>query len=248
MVVVTLNQVQAFGAGNGIQVVEADYSGQRRLTRGRDWYPVWSPDGKLIAFERGDRGCTRIYVVRADGGGLRSLTPLGKASCEAQPVWSPDGEWIAFTSEGAAEEGGHDIYVIRADGGSQRRLTFAQDDDVDPDWSPDGEWIAFTRSGELVDHRFVDPDIYKVNRAGTEEVGLTDREPAWSMDPDFSPDGTQIAYTSTRRGGFQIYLMNADGSNPHPLMRVGYPPKCPPRHVQPRSAPRLKAAKARATC
>jgi TolB protein len=220
----------AFGAGHGIHVVTADYSGRRRLTAGPDWYPVWSPDGKRIAFERGGGTCRRIYLVRADGGGLRNLTPLAKGWCEAQPVWSPDGKWIAFTSDRAAEQGGIEIYVMRADGSSQRRVTFNQQDDVDPDWSADSKWIAFTRSGALIDYAWVGPRIYKVKRTGTEEVSLTYGEPAFSADPDFSPDGTQIAYTSTRRGGYQIYVMDADGSNRHPLMRVGYPPKCPPRH------------------
>ena len=238
----------AFGPGNGIQVVNADYSRRRRLTWGPDWYPVWSPDGKLIAFERGGPGCRNIYLVRADGGGVRNLTPLGRAWCEAQPVWSPDGKWIAFTSDRAAALGGVEIYVMRADGRLQRRLTFNRRDDIDPDWSPDGKWIAFTRSGEVVNYAFDGPDVYKVNATGTEERGLTDRQPAWSYDPDFSPDGAQIAYTSSRRGGQQIYLMNADGSNPHPLMRVGYPPKCPPRHGQPGGAPRQKAAHTHASC
>ena len=236
----------AFGTGTGIQVVNANYSGRRRLTRGPDWYPVWSPDGKLIAFERGSRGCTQIFVVHADGSGVRNLTPLGKKWCETQPAWSPDGKWIAFTSDRVAALGGNEIYVMRADGRSQRRVTFNWLDDGDPDWSPDGRWIAFTRAGYA--YNGDGPDIHKVNPTGTEEWALTDSQPALNYDPDFSPDGKQIAYASTRRGGSQIYVMDADGGAPHPLMRVGYPPKCPPRHFKPGGGPRVKAAAAHATC
>ena len=59
--------------------------------------------------------------------------------------------------------------------------------------------------------------------------------------------GPLVVNVVTRRAR-QLVLSDKRYSTRHPLMRVGYPPKCPPRHVQPRSAPRLKAAKARATC
>ena len=83
---------------------------QRRLTksRGDDWSPSWSPDGKRIVFSSGRDGNREIYVMDADGRNQLNLTnsPQGDYS----PSWSPDGERIVFSSA-------REIYVMDADGG-----------------------------------------------------------------------------------------------------------------------------------
>ena len=74
-----------------IYVMNADGSGQRRLTRNRadDDLAAWSPDGRRIAFERGPFfvGPREIYLMNADGSWQRRLTrnPAG----DAYPAWSP---------------------------------------------------------------------------------------------------------------------------------------------------------------
>ena len=78
--------------------VNADGSGQRNvaLEWGLDGFPVWSPDGQRIAFvrERGNDG--DIYVMNADGSGLRRLTRTAGPGWNAVPIWSPNGRRIAF--------------------------------------------------------------------------------------------------------------------------------------------------------
>ena len=75
-----------------IFVVNADGSGERRLTRntGRDSNPVWSPDGRRIAFESN----WQLNVMNADGSGQRRLTRNGGRNFA--PAWSPDGQKLAF--------------------------------------------------------------------------------------------------------------------------------------------------------
>jgi TolB protein len=124
----------------GLSVVNADGSGERRLNRpaGLGWI-AWSPDARKVAFvKERPRQVSRtyhseIYVVNADGTGLRRLTSRG-----ANPRWSPDGEKIAFRSSRAGKS---ELYVINSDGSDERQLTrVAQGGSwvqVDFAWSPE---------------------------------------------------------------------------------------------------------------
>jgi dipeptidyl aminopeptidase/acylaminoacyl peptidase len=104
--------------------------------------PDWSPDGTQLAFQSNTGSeLLRIYVVRADGSGLRPLTTeKGEAS---EPAWAPDGRSIAFASD---LDGDEDIYVVRPDGSGLRKITHNTVDDMGPTWSPDGRRLAFGRS------------------------------------------------------------------------------------------------------
>ena len=94
-----------------------------------DLSPVWSPDGKTIAFVSFQDGNAEIYSMPSDGSKQRRLTSNG--ADDLTPVWSPDGKGIAFVSYiyGAGE-----IFVMGADGSKQRRLTNNTSEDKSPDW------------------------------------------------------------------------------------------------------------------
>jgi dipeptidyl aminopeptidase/acylaminoacyl peptidase len=100
---------------------------------------------------------------------------------------------------------------MNADGTSQINLSNGAAADYQPSWSPDGAKIAFASER---DHAGA-PGIYVMNSNGSAQTRLTfssevvrDEQPVWSR------DATKLAFVSTRDGNKEIYLMNANGSNP----------------------------------
>jgi Tol biopolymer transport system component len=193
---------------NEILVVNVATGIPTRLTRHRasDSNPTWSADGSRIAFETNRRGNYRryrdsdIFVMRADGRGLRQLTFSN--AFDGDPAWS----WldrIAFESD---RTGSSDIWAVDSDGADETRLTTSPAFDGDPAWSPDGSKIAFTSERDNGDR-----EIYVMNADGTGETRLTNT-PGFDENPSWSPNGKRIAFDSMRNGNLEVYVMNADGS------------------------------------
>ena len=164
-----------------------------------DASPVWSPDGRRIAFDSDRDGNWEVYVMNADGSGVTRLT--GNDAVDGSPSWSPDGRRIAFDSK---RDGNREIYVMNADGSSVTRLTHNPADDGYPSWSPDGRRIAFDSK------RDGNREIYVMNADGSGVTRLT-YNGANDLFPDWSPDGRRIAFHSNRDGRMDIYVMNSAG-------------------------------------
>ena len=123
-----------------IWLIGPDGTNERRLTEpprsgdtdyAQDFMPDWSPDGRQVAFSRRYRGRTDIYVIRADGSGLRRVTH--QVGLHDWPAWSPDGGRIAFrTTYGRSQS----IDVINADGRHHRRLATGAVAYAYLDWQP----------------------------------------------------------------------------------------------------------------
>jgi Tol biopolymer transport system component len=151
-----------------IYVMNADGTGQQRLTTNSipDANPVWSPDGRTIAFTRSvwrpGRGEVDLYLIAADGSGERKLDAVSIS--DSSFSWSPDGRKIAFVSK---RDGNDEVYVMNADGTGQRNLTRNPARDGHPVWSPDGKTIGF------VSNRGGNRDIYVMNADGSKQRNLT---------------------------------------------------------------------------
>ena len=114
-----------------IYVMDADGSGQRRLSFGGGWYsaPAFSPDGTSIAFTRRGSDGLRIGVMRADGSDERVLTA---GPIDDSPVWGANSRDLLFQRTGA--DGRSAIFRLTTAGGAAQKLVTPQDGS-DPDWS-----------------------------------------------------------------------------------------------------------------
>ena len=188
---------------------DLDGGGLTKLTFGTvgqgDHSPAWSPGGTLIAFSRDQTASTTddsddIYVMNADGSGLKRLTSTSAA--EYAPNFSPDGGRLVFSSNRA---GNFEIYTMKIDGSDVRRLTNNAGEDYQPNWSPDSNRIAFSsnRAGNF--------EIYTMNPDGSGVTRLTTNA-GDDYAPNWSPDGTKIAFASDRAGYDDIFVMNETGS------------------------------------
>jgi Tol biopolymer transport system component len=84
-----------------------------------DLKPVWSPDGRKLAFMSNRDGNFELYVANADGGNVHRLT--NNPANDFNPAWSPDGRKLAWNSD---RSGDFEIYVMNGDGSDVRRLTY----------------------------------------------------------------------------------------------------------------------------
>ena len=192
-------------AGADLFVLDLDSNVQTNVTQGRlagIAAAAWSPDGTRLVVSA-DRG-SNLYVLGADGGGLRALTQNTDFAIAQAPTWSPDGTQVAFVCDAAPN---YDVCLVGADGGNRRRLTNTNSIYRDLAWSPDGRLIAYAGGPD-----FFNTKIFVMNADGTQPRQLssgqgTDIAPAWS------PDGSRIAYENDLQfGPAEIFVMNADGS------------------------------------
>ncbi|HEY3920644.1 MAG TPA: hypothetical protein VGL76_00865 [Gaiellaceae bacterium] len=162
-----------------------------------------------IVFTSTRDGNAEVYVVRANGSGLRNLT-LSLAQ-DGEPAWSPDGKQLAFVS---ARAGNTQVYVMNPDGSGLRRVTHLPTGDMAPVWSPDGSKIAFMCTTAIP--RVV-TEICVVDADGRNERQLTTRAEHDNLYPQWSPDGKRILFTSMR-SGTQVYSVNASGGSERRLL------------------------------
>jgi Tol biopolymer transport system component/predicted Ser/Thr protein kinase len=228
----------------GLFLLSLESSEKRRLTsvpqrvpgvpsavRSRDWDPALSADGRTLAFTRMvDIGKGDIHLLRL-GQDLTAQGSPERLTFEdrnaASPAWLSAGEILY--SQGAPE-GERQILRLaavaaRSDAAAGRQVSLGTD----------ATNLAFSRtSGRLVFSRTQsDTNIYRLGLRGRgEPEGEPERLIASTRlenNPEYSPKGDSVAFISSRSGNTEIWLSNADGSNPRQLTSMGGPLTANPR-------------------
>jgi TolB protein len=192
--------------------VNANGSGLRRGHTRAEGMPVWSPNGKRLAFYFGDPR-SRLYLMDAKGGDLRPLTRNFPYSC-FWLSWSPNGRRIAYTLNDDCG-GGMSVRVVGLDGRGDRRLVPGEGH-WDPVWSPNGTKILYSSYDVRLKTK-----LFITDAAGRRRHGLT-RTPARStiglpMRPTaaWSRDGTRIYFVGEDA---VLRVMRQDGSGVRKLV------------------------------
>lgn len=200
-----------------IYMMNADGSGVTVLTPDGedDTAPVWSPDGRKIAFVSQRDGNREIYVMDSDclnlsgGCGANAVNVTRHPADDWTPAWSPDGSKLLFSSIRA---GNWEIFVLDMNcladpetcPDKLTQLTSDGNGNILPVWSPDSSRIAFSTktTGNW--------DIFTMAPNGTDLRQIT-TDPANDLSPAWSPDGTQLAFETNRDGNVEIYITGANG-------------------------------------
>ena len=187
--------------GNRYELQISDYDGAGAETALASFEPiispVWSPDGKRLAYVSFENKKPVVYVHSLLDGKRRVIANF-KGSNSA-PAWTPDGNRLAVV---LSREGGSQMFMINADGSGVRRLATSASIDTEPRFSPDGQWIYFTSD------RGGTPQLYRMPAAGGEPQRIT-FEGSYNVSPRISPDGKTIAYiTRNSAGKFQVAMLD----------------------------------------
>ena len=153
--------------------------------RAQDTSPIWSPDGKQIAFVSKVGGLNLVSVMNAYNG--HPLPVTDGVADEYSPAWSPDGRYIAFLRLKGITT---DIFLTDLQAHTTRRLTTATHNYYPPAWSPDGRYLTFAADITAKDAT----DLFKLDVQTDIISPLLVDTPAQETYNAWSPDGRYLLY------------------------------------------------------
>jgi Tol biopolymer transport system component len=194
----TAIQISTINGANPVRIVPED------ITIHLSGMPVWSPDGKKIAF----KSKMDLYTLELATGKASRIINLG--SRKVIPFdWTSDSKYIVADARDTSSREAH-IWLISTADNSGRQITFGEGRQIKPSLSPDNSMFVFTKATTRYDH-----NLWISSIEGGEPVQITfqegdDSNPGFDVEASWSPDGRKIAFTSTRTGYWAIWIMELD--------------------------------------
>jgi Tol biopolymer transport system component/DNA-binding winged helix-turn-helix (wHTH) protein len=196
-----------------VKIINTDYVSWLTRESSNNWCPLWSADGREIAFLSDRGGQLGLWKVHHVGGAatfIHHFTPHTASAAPSKPwleSWSEDGATIYY-------EWRNNFFALNVDSKEVRQLT-----NLDPEkslarsfaLSPDKIWIAYT------DRKEGQCDIWKISTKGGEPVQVTndsliEDKPVWSA------DGKSLIYTTSQNGIHELRLADLDSNQSMPLL------------------------------
>jgi serine/threonine protein kinase len=195
------------GPTNEIAIVEFERGLLTMLTTNTNGSqaPVWSPDGRRIAYRGTRKGFRNVWVKAVDGTGDEQQLTRGE-NVQTPLSWSPDGNHLLYYD--ANPDAGFDLWVVSIADGKARPLVTSALTQSEAQWSPDGRWIAYSSDESGREEVYVVPFPVTGQRWRASTDGGS--EPLWSH------DGRELFY----RGGRTVWAVDVGTS---PAFSVGTP-------------------------
>jgi len=183
-----------------------------------DAFPVFSSDGKKVAFCSTRSGSWQVHVMDADGRNVVQLTS-GRTQC-IHPTFAPDGRRVAYSSMGS-RSGQWELWTASLDSGEQKMIGYG----LFPSWSPrkDVDRIAYQRPRQRGSRWFSLWTMDLVDGEGRRPTEVAVSPVAAIVTPSWSPDGKRLAFATVvepagewsgkPRGQQDVWTIDADGTN-----------------------------------
>jgi TolB protein len=170
----------------------------------------------LLVYEQGKGDARDLYVIPVEGGAPRRLTT--DPAQDGLPRWTADGRSVVFTSR---RSGNWQLWSVPAEGGAPKRLRTNAYTEWQADESPDGRTLAFLSNAEGPEF------LWLLDRStGHLRALVRHRRRAILGNPDWSPEGDRIVFSSNQRQGHQIYVVDVASGEEKRVSPVG---GCEPR-------------------